>query len=669
MNNFFSVGNQADLNLNNFSWEDKVFGFDECRGRAALEKSNFRPEDFEESEIFIRELVQNALDAKDRSSNDSINRPVVISIKYCEIDMPYRKVYKSMFPRELKEWLVESGDLEKDYATKFHALVLSDYGTHGLEEEDWKKYFFGSGKGHTSSKVNKSLGSKNQGKVAIWALSTIWSVFCKTHLLNGDIKGQGQCLMSEWVELEKGDKKRSPDAYYKRKDGDIMDFKEISMLEKVFKIKKRSDKEFGTDFILLEAIKTPYENIIQSILKNWSIPIAEGELEFKVDDEDINRRNIYKLIDLHKSKLGEINSEYIKFCLDARRGSERVVSYELRNDLTIEKLKERILSVDHFTEDIKADNLFEDFNKNKIVEVKFYPRLSFKNKPASYQHAFSVFITKKENQLDDSEKKNKSFGLILRDYQVLWGEVSKISKASKSREDIYFLINSCEDKFEDLMKLFEEPSHLNFNQKNIKFDSSQVPYERNNAKSNLSIFRQSANKLINYMLSADIKDEPNFFSSLFPYVFEDEKKINKPKPKRKNDVTKPNPPVIDVKSKSKPAINIEQKQDTIRIKSTKDYEWSKGDRFTVKFAASSLEGAKDPFKDYSIFDFDFSDSSRFRIPVESGCDVLTCERNVMFFEAFDNEFEIVIQGFHPHWGYTMRYRYENIHKDESEVQK
>ena len=668
MNEFFSLGNQSDLNLNNFSWEEKVFGFDECRGRAALEKSNFRPEDFEESEIFIRELVQNALDAKDRSSEELSEKPVVISIKYCEIDMPHRKVYKSMFPSTLKEWLVASGDLEKNYATKFEALVLSDYGTHGLEEEDWKKYFFGSGKGHTSSKINKSLGSKNQGKVAIWALSTIWSVFCKTHLPNGEIKGQGQCLMSEWVELDNGDKKRSPDAYYKRKDSEIMDVKEISTLEKVFKIKKRSDKEFGTDFILLEAIKTPYENIIQSILKNWAIPIAEGKLEFKVDDQDLNRKNIYQLIDLHKNKLGEINSEYIKFCLESRLGSERVVSYELRNDLSIEKLRERILSVDHFTDDINAENLFEDFNNNKIVEVKFYPRLNFKNKPASQQHAFSVFVTKREDQLDESEKKNKSFGLILRDYQVLWGEVNKISKASKSRDDIYFLINSCEDKFEYLMKLFEEPSHLNFNQKNIKFDSSLVPYERNNATSNLSIFRQSANKLINYMLGADIKDEPNFFSSLFPYVFEDEKTIKKPKPKTIIDDPKPNPPVIIVKSKSKPAINIDQIKDTIRIKSTKDYEWNHGDRFTVDFAASSLEGSKDPFKEYSIFDFDFSDSSRFRIPVESGCDVLTCERNVMLFEALDKDFEIVIQGFHPHWGYTTRYRYKNIQKDESEVQ-
>ena len=668
MNNFFSVGNQPELNLNNFSWEDKVFGFDECRGRAALEKSNFRPEDFEESEIFIRELVQNALDAKDRSSKDSIKRPVVISIKYCEIDMPYRKVYKSMFPRILKEWLVACGDLEKDYATKFNALILSDYGTHGLREEDWKKYFYGSGKGHRSSKTNKSLGSKNQGKVAIWALSAIWSVFCKTHLPTGEVKGQGLCLMSDWVDLEDGDKKRSPDAYYRRKDSENLDSEEITMLEKVFKIKDRSENQSGTDFILLEAIKTPYENIIQSILKNWSIPIAEGELEFKVDEVDIDSTNIYKLLDEHNSKLGEINSDYIKFCLEAKGGSERVVSYELRNDLSVEKLKERILSIEHFSDDIKAENLFDDFNNNKIVEVKFFPRLNFKNMPASQKHAFSVYLAKREEQVNESARKNKSFGLLLRDYQVLWGEVSKISKAARSRDDIYFLINSCEDKFEDLMKLFEEPSHLNFNQKNINFNSSQVPYEMNNAKSNLSIFRQSANKLVNYLLSADIKDEPNFFNTLFPYIFEDEKKTKKTKSKKKNENPSPNPPVIVVKNNSKPAINIEQKQDSIRIKSTKDYEWNKGDMFTVKFAASSLEGTKDPFKEYSIFDFDFSDSSQFRVPVESGCDVISCEKNVMLFEALDNEFEIVIQGFHPHWGYTTRYRYKNSQKEEIEVQ-
>ena len=52
---------------------------------------------------------------------------------------------------------------------------------------------------------------------------------------------------------------------------------------------------------------------------------------------------------------------------------------------------------------------------------------------------------------------------------------------------------------------------------------------------------------------------------------------------------------------------MNQNKDTIRIKSTKDYEWEAGDSFTITLAANSLEGNKDPFKEYSIFDFDLAD--------------------------------------------------------------
>ena len=61
----------------------------------------------------------------------------------------------------------------------------------------------------------------------------------------------------------------------------------------------------------------------------------------------------------------------------------------------------------------------------------------------------------------------------------------------------------------------------------------------------------------------------------------------------------------------------------------KDYEWQQGDSFTITLAANSLEGNKDPFKEYSIFDFDLADSKRFRIPLEDGCDVITSSKNII----------------------------------------
>ena len=59
MTTFFNLGNNESLS--NYSWNDIVRPATEGRERAPLEKENFRPEDTEETEIFIRELVQNSL--------------------------------------------------------------------------------------------------------------------------------------------------------------------------------------------------------------------------------------------------------------------------------------------------------------------------------------------------------------------------------------------------------------------------------------------------------------------------------------------------------------------------------------------------------------------------------------------------------------------------------
>ncbi len=449
--------------------------------------------------------------------------------------------------------------------------------------------------------------------------------------------------MSEVVDLDNGANKRTCDAYFKKENGPILDEKEISILEKSFNLKKRSDSDYGTDFILLEAIENSYENIIHSILKNWAIPISENKLQFNIGGNEINSENLISLIDENKEFLGELTSDFIDFCISSRKRTNNVISYNLKNDLTIDKLRPRMLSKELFEKNISADELFENLNDEKIVEIKYYPPIEYKDKTTSQKHAYSVFIkiNKEYENIQD-----KSYGLILRDYQILWDERKRVTKSAFSRNDIYILICTFDDDFEDLMKLYEEPSHLKFNPKNIKFDKPAVPYTEYNANQNLRVFRQSANKAINYILSADTQDDPNFFSNLFPYVFI-KQKTNKRKKGKKGKVG-PNPPIIPPTPKTPPALNIKQDEDTIRIKSTAEYDYKEGDSFSITLAASSLEGNKNPFKEYSIFDFDLADSSRFRIPLEDGCEVITSKRNKITFEPYAKDFEIQIKGFHPH---------------------
>ena len=79
--------------------------------------------------------------------------------------------------------------------------------------------------------------------------------------------------------------------------------------------------------------------------------------------------------------------------------------------------------------------------------------------------------------ISDENNQSNSFGLLLRDYQVLWDERKRVSKAAQSRNDIFLLICTYDDNFEELMKLFEEPSHLKFNQKKINFFFQALNWE------------------------------------------------------------------------------------------------------------------------------------------------------------------------------------------------
>ena len=120
MTTFFNLGNNESLS--NYSWNDIVRPATEGRERAPLEKENFRPEDTEETEIFIRELVQNSLDAKDR--DDSFRLMGFGHRVYKNYD-PRANVLRKYCHNLLKE--IDTFNLPLfELATKLEEIALND---------------------------------------------------------------------------------------------------------------------------------------------------------------------------------------------------------------------------------------------------------------------------------------------------------------------------------------------------------------------------------------------------------------------------------------------------------------------------------------------------------------------------------------------------------------
>ena len=94
-----------------YKWEAKIVKNGDGAIREPLEKSNFNTESgSSQDEAFIRELCQNALDAK----NPSNNKPVLIEIKeqFLGNTEEERNAYENLLSSELIQYLTESGDIE-----------------------------------------------------------------------------------------------------------------------------------------------------------------------------------------------------------------------------------------------------------------------------------------------------------------------------------------------------------------------------------------------------------------------------------------------------------------------------------------------------------------------------------------------------------------------------
>ena len=83
----------------NFNWFSPVRDTRDTVKRAPLEKQNFRADNVDNTENFVRELIQNALDANDKSSP----KPVSVKIKTIFIKDENKTLYNNIFSKTFKD--------------------------------------------------------------------------------------------------------------------------------------------------------------------------------------------------------------------------------------------------------------------------------------------------------------------------------------------------------------------------------------------------------------------------------------------------------------------------------------------------------------------------------------------------------------------------------------
>ena len=661
---------ESEQNLNKnflekFSWHIKETPSTEITEKSPIEKNNFRVEGHTPTEIFIRELGQNALDAKLESKEG----PVEIVIQEVEIEQGKRNLYQKVFSTKLKRLLEDSGDIkkkdpkdpeDKGYTPKFKALVISDYGTKGLESNenrrmsDWYKYWHVVGSQNLASKQNQ-LGSANQGKIAIWSFSSLSTVLGITKLRGGMTRAQGKCIMSTFSDNPANDLVRDCHSFFrknKNEDNTIsydLEPHEIDQFNNLFDINPRGKFEYGTDFVLIESEDLNEELLLVQTIRNWAIPIAENKIKFNILNKILDKDNIYSLLDEYSDSLSGLSTDFIKFCIEARKKQNNHKIYKLKRDLNYESFKGAMLNDALFEDEVSSKEILKEFNNFEIIEIQFQPKIVYKDKPNSSDR-FSTYLMKINREESDA----KSLGLLMRSYQILWKEQNRVNKPAQSRDDLFLLTSADSYHINPLLTLFEEPTHLKFNGEQIDFKHKDVPYAEKPTKNLLSLFRRAAGLSAYYLNESDIEQDPDYFGDWFNDDSEKSQKGDKKDNPRKKIIKKkivpPGPPKFPA------AIDMEQEKGEIIIKSQKNYTFKEGDLINIKLAANLPSGCGNAFSEYTIFDFNLREME---VTHEEGCTIAYAELNELQIAPFQDEFRIKIDGFWDQWGYVMNSKIVN----------
>nr|ABE10762.1 hypothetical protein ASNC1092_0031 [uncultured Prochlorococcus marinus clone ASNC1092] len=498
--------------MKEFSWEAPTYDIYQAN-RDPLEKDIFNVEGDDPSEIFVRELIQNSLDAKLKTNNDPVHLELeVIDFNHSNLRSSYQKIVNP----KIQKYLYSSKDITQADVLTYKALRISDFNTTGLdgksndETSNWYKYFYKIGdKGKLSKK--DGLGSANLGKVTTWASSKYWIIIVRTKLFN-EIRFQGRCLRKINTIEESGGKKYvdSCDVYFRREDKENITINNIENKAVSEELILPERRETGSDFLLPEFRENdlPKKDLISFTLKNWFKPIAENKITLNILGTEISKNNFRNLIQEYSTSNKYLDEEMIDFVIDATNQKNDHL-YELKKEIPKNKLYGNTkLTQDLFTDNqIDSKLLADQLYQNKHIQLKVPVRIKTK-KGVQFENDFFLVSLK----IRDIKKKYPPFGLMFRQYQILWNE-KDFWRSARGVNDLMVCVIADKPQLNTVLTHFEEPSHLLFNGRNFSGDDE---YEKASAEFILYLFRNAANKFIDFILTGDEKEEPNLLSDLFP---------------------------------------------------------------------------------------------------------------------------------------------------------
>jgi hypothetical protein len=583
---------------------------------AALAMKNFRRESTDLPELFIRELIQNVMDAR----IEPIQPPTRIAIRFIGGSSGLNKAAFASILKPLEAHLIAADHkFERDYSNPT-VLVVEEFGTKGLtgrvddsraqgEAERWANFWHGEGK---RSKQGKSLGRAGQGKITYHMASAAQALLAYSVRVADAPQSAvfGKCIVQKshlvgssyymrhgyWCHIDEAKKPQPLPA---------TDPSTIEMLRKGFGL-ERTNADPGTSWIIPFPITSfTKKSLISAVLKGFHFSILKGALVVDVCGERISQSNVEMLIAQHIPP-EVLSPTFVTFLQDIITTSDHVVASSDWKFATGE-----VLDASSFA-DADLAKLKKRFEDGQTVSVRFPLTISRLQGEQVTTH-FDVHLSRPEN-LPRTEELYIRSDLVIGDEKWL-REVPGRALGAAIAED---------DPVSEFLGYAEEASHLKWT---AAEDDLLARYERQSARETLSRVRRALPRLCRLLAghAGGVDEDALTHILAVPDVSGGNKKALRAGHKHKNEKEGGAGPKAKPKPNPKAFVFIDV-DGGIRIKSG-DLRLVPGQEAQIRFAYARVAGEGDPFRRYHPFDFDLADESTIKISAIKGATITSREQN------------------------------------------
>ncbi|MBT9488615.1 MAG: hypothetical protein IV093_13990 [Rubrivivax sp.] len=620
------------------------------RSGRSLSENNFAKERRDWLSILLREILQNALDARVPAS-----APVVVSVQHRELDTEARTFVEGLITPEHHERFkksvphVHAGQA----STVSTCLVVEDFGTSGLtgvtnkpdldgKGQNWNAFWFREGEG---GKENTSgNGGAGQGKITYFSTSGIRTIFAYT--VRADDQSEALFGASSFLrDYEHDGHKWKRDAYWGVAQGEGVDrihlpvhsAGPIASFRQHFGITRQAGNT-GLSLIIPSPKDIRMADAVQITIAEFFVPILRGDLVVTLGETTLEKSSIVAIADqlLSNDRAHELHTcttkGYRTFLAEAIGRSEKSSVIQSKPFTNASQISDASFDA----ADLQA--MRDALEEEEMVSVRFPVQVKPKDAAAAECY-FDVHLAC-PFELDRPEQ-----AVIRRD--LLIGEEPVGAGKLRQRARGLILINDKE--LSRLLLSAEEATHLRWNTRLPRLGE----YYRSGPEV-VAIVRNAMVRLLDVLTGGDQKRDFKLLSKYFsaPGSFSAVKAKGK-----KSQKGRAVPIPGQIPPPQAKLLAIESLADGCRIRPAKADALGSAKlpiEVSVEFAYEGLD--KDAFNEYDPLDFDLADKA-FSITV-NGCIIKEQTMNRLGFVVEKPDFDFRLTGFDKNLRLRIRLNYK-----------